>query len=136
MAFDVETAFESIKETMSTIHADNKVRFEKLEDKVGTVLTDIAIIKNMNTDFKKDIYGNGTPGMKTRLTQTEERLVSVTSIADDANTNALAAKGKVDKIEGKIGRFIGIVVGGNFIIAVLFAILINWDKIQVVIPKH
>lgn len=130
MAFDVETAFETIKETMGSIHADNKLRFEKLEDKVSTVLMDVAVIKSTTTDVKKDIYGNGTPGLKTRITQIEEQVKTVATCADSANTTALVAKAKVDNVEASIGRYLGILIGGNFIIVALFAIVVNWDKIK------
>jgi hypothetical protein len=115
---------------MSSIHADNKLRFEKLEDKVSTVLMDVAIIKATTTDVKKDLYGNGTPGLKTRLTQIEERVNTIDSCADTANTTALLAKAKVDNLEASIGKYLGMLIGGNFILIAIFALIVNWDKIK------
>lgn len=134
MSFDVEVAFKSIMDTMTTNHSDNSERFEKLEEKLNMLSSDVKVIQTITADVKHDIYGNGNVGLKVRQTKTEEQILGLYREVDEAKTVAYTSQGKTQKIESNLSRFMGVIIGVNFIVGALFAILINWEKLKRIFP--
>lgn len=134
MGFELKGLFDELTAVMKRYHEDNHDRFLKLEDKLNTVITETAIIKGITADVKKDIYGNGNIGMKVRLSQTEDKICNMENTLETAKEDIIANNAQTTKLDFKIGKFVGIVVGVNLMLTVLFALLINWDKVKGILP--
>lgn len=122
-------SFSYIINTLKQVEDLVKKNNEQFQKQLTTLTTDVAIIKNIISDMKKEVFGNGKEGLNIRTTKLEEKVMLLDRGVDKAVTTDEVLQARFRTIEMKIIRWSGIILGINLTIGAIIAWMTNWDKI-------
>ena len=99
---------------------------EVTQEIINQLVTDVAVMKGTLTDIKKEVFGNGKDGLTTRMTKTESKVCSIEEKHDDIVSADAILHTKFRKLEEKIWKWTGIVLGINLTLGVVFTIVTHF----------
>lgn len=102
---------------------------EETQKQINPLVTDIAVIKSTMDDIKKEVFGNGKEGLTVRTTKLEARVTGIEGIQDKAITTDEVLQARFRKMEEKILKWSGLVLGVNLTIGAIITWIVNWEKI-------
>lgn len=102
---------------------------EETQKQINPLVTDVAVIKSTMSDIKKEVFGNGKEGLTARTTKLEARITGIEYAQDKAITSDEVLQARFRKMEEKILKWSGLVLGINLTIGAIMAWVINWEKI-------